>query len=114
MATVPLNETTSVTLDGSGAGTAQVGPRGMGTTWLPEVVSVKTSTATKVPTCRVYAGAAATDGNFVDGTYSGSQNATDNVKGQKVYPGFYVWAVWSGGDAGATATLSVTGTKELP
>jgi hypothetical protein len=27
--------------------------------------------------------------------------------------GNYVWAVWAGGDAGAQATLTVTGSKDL-
>jgi hypothetical protein len=114
MTTVPLAETTSIVLDGSGNGTAHLGPRGMGTVWLPQVVSIKTSTAVKSPTCKVYAGASATDDNFVDGTYTGAQNATDNIGGQRIYPGFQIWAVWTGGDAGATATLSVSGSKELP
>lgn len=114
MRTVPLSEFASVTLNGAGNGTAKIGPRGSGETWRPSVVSVRVSTATSSPTCRVYAGDSATDQNFVDGTYTGEANSTGNVDGQVLRLGQKIFAVWTGGDAGAQATVTVTGTKEIP
>ena len=34
--------------------------------------------------------------------------------GQQIVLGQYVYAVWSGGQPGATATLTVNGTQEIP
>jgi hypothetical protein len=82
--------------------------------WHPTVASVKVSTATRSPQCVVYAGDSATDANFVDGTYTGNQNGTSNIAGQEIRLGLYVFAVWSGGDPGAEATLSISGTKDIP
>jgi hypothetical protein len=114
MPTVPLSEFASVVLDGSGGGTARIGPAAHGVVWNPSVASLKVSTAVKSPTCLVYAGSSATADNFVDGTYTGSQNSTSNVAGQVLYLGQYVFAVWTGGDPGAQATMTLSGTKDIP
>lgn len=114
MPRLPLSEYASVTLDGSGNGTARVGPTAPGETWYPSVASVRVSTATLSPTCRIYAGSAATEDNFVDGTYTGNLNSTSNVDGQVLRLGQKVFAVWEGGDPGAQATVTVTGTKDIP
>jgi hypothetical protein len=65
-------------------------------------------------TCYVYAGDAAIDANFVDATYDVTSASTGNVSGLEIRLGQYVFAVWSGGNAGATVTVSVVGTKEIP
>ena len=113
---LPLDETAQVTLDGSGAGTARLGPSAPGHVWRPTLASVKVATNTDEATCLVYAGPSATDAYFTDGTFSGSSgDATDRVTGKVLNPGRgWIWAVWSGGDAGATATLIVSGTKDIP
>lgn len=113
MTTVPLLEAGYVTLNGSGNGTARVGPAAPGVVWRLAVASVRTSTAVLSPQCRVYVGSDTSDGNFKDGTYTGQQNGTDLVIGQEVRLGQYVWAVWTGGDVGAQATLTVSGTKDI-
>jgi len=113
MTTVTLNATAVVKLDGSGNGTAQIGPNAHGVIWHPEVVQVKVSTFTKSATCLIYSGGTATDVNFVDGTYNGALNASDNIRGQVLHLGDQVFAVWTGGDANAQATLTVSGTKEV-
>ena len=114
MTRLPLSESASVTLNGSGAGTARLGPTGSGVTWYPRVVGVRVTPATNSPQCRIYAGPSATDDNFVDGTYTGNQNSSDAIDGQVLRLGQYVFAVWAGGDAAAQATLTVTGEKEIP
>lgn len=112
----PLNESDSVTLDGSGNGTLKMVPYSGTLTWLPSIVSVKASSATAEASCRIYIGPAATDQWFVDGTLSGSTgDSTDRVAGRQVDThGNTLWAVWKGGDAGATATMTVAGTEERP
>ncbi len=113
MPTLPLSEAAFVTLDASGNGTARIGPAAHGVTWKPTVVAVRTSTSTLSPQCRIYAGDRVTDGNFIDGTFTGQQNSTDAIAGQVLLLGQYVFAVWVGGDIGAQATLTVTGTKDI-
>lgn len=112
-ATLPLTETLQVTLDGSGNGTVQFRPRGE--TWYPDVISVKVATNTSEAQCRVYAGPAATDAYFIDGTQSGSTgDSTDRLSGYQIsaHQTPYVFAVWSGGDAGAVATAILSGSKD--
>lgn len=115
---VTLNQSAVVTLNGAGAGTAQLGPIGQRESWTPAVVSVKTSQApgaiVNEAQCKIYAGPDTSDSNFVDGTLSGSTgDSTGNIAGQSVMCGEYVWAVWTGGDAGAQGRVIVSGTKQL-
>lgn len=115
-AEVPLSDFVQIRLDGSGNGTAQLGPRAHGQVWKPTVASIKMTgpTPSGVATCFVYAGGAVTDSNFVDSTYDVNNDSTDRVTGQALALGQYVFAVWSGGNPGATATLTVNGTKVIP
>ena len=113
MNTLPLSESASVTLNASGNGTARVGPNAHGVVWKPSRIAVKVSSQTLSPTCQLFVGSSATSENFIDGTYSGAQNATDSAVGQELRLGQYVWAVWTGGDVGAQATLTLTGSKDL-
>jgi hypothetical protein len=112
----PLNENGSVTLDGAGNGTLRMIPAGGSQTWLPATVSVSASSNTAEAQCKIYIGPSATDAYFVDGTLSGSTgDSTDAVAGyQADTHGNSLWAVWSGGDAGAQATMTVHGTQQLP
>lgn len=116
MSTSPLNEFGTVQLDGSGNGTLRMLPLGGRETWLPAVASVKASTSTAEAQCRIYIGPSATDPYFVDGTLSGSTgDSTGRVDGYQVDThGSYLWAVWSGGDPAATATMQVAGTRQVP
>jgi hypothetical protein len=116
VAALTLNETSSVTLDGSGNGTVRLGPASPNERWMPTLASVKVATAAAEATCRIYIGPKASDDSFVDGTFSGSSgDATDRVTGYVIArtrdP--YIWAVWAGGDPAAEATLVISGTKEL-
>jgi hypothetical protein len=116
--TVTLNQSAVVTLNGAGAGTAQLGPINIRETWSPAVASVKTNQApasiVNEAQCKIYCGSDATDPNFVDGTLSGSTgDSTDDIAGQQVRAGQYVFAVWTGGDAGAQGRLNVQGTKVI-
>lgn len=111
--TVPLNMSVPVVLDGSGGGTARTGPLNAREIWTPQLASVKASSNTKEAQCTVYEGSAPTQDNFVDNTLSGSTgDATGKVYGP-LYVGEFIWAVWAGGDAGATAYLIISGTKTI-
>lgn len=111
---VTLNQSATVTLDGSGDGTARVGPLSAREVWYPANVHVSASTNTNEAQCSIYAGDAAIAQYFRDGTFSGSSgDATDRVSADAIKVGSYVWAAWTGGDAGAVATLTVTGEREI-
>jgi hypothetical protein len=116
--TVALNESASAVLNGAGGATIQMRPDGPHERWMPTGASAKVQTAGAVnppeAVCRVYVGAAPTDDNFVDSTASGSfGDSTDRVTGHVIARTAepYIWGVWTGGEPGATATLTVTGTK---
>lgn len=96
------------TLDGSGNGTVKIGPN-THQRWELNTAAIVTSTAILIPQFRLYIGPAIAQEWFVDGTFVGSLNSTDNVNGHEVKAGEYVWGVWTGGDSGATATLTLRG-----
>lgn len=103
-----------VQLDGSGNGTAKVGPVGAREVWSPSSAAVSVATNAAEAACKIYVGDSPIPGNFVDGTLSGSTgDSTDRVAGSQVALGSWVWAVWAGGDPGAIATLNVSGTKTV-
>lgn len=113
---LPLNESASVTLDGSGNGTVRMRPLSAAEHWLPTLASVSVSTNSSEAQCRIYAGRAAIQACFVDGTLSGSTgDSTDRISGYDINASQqpYVFAVWTGGDPGAQGTLVLSGTKEI-
>lgn len=114
MARVSLSETAMVTLDGSGNGTAKVGPLSARETWYPGNVHISVATNTNEAACRIYVGIDATEPNFRDESLYGSSGDSSGTVGQDVVKtGAYVWAVWVGGDAGARAVLTVTGSRDV-
>lgn len=115
MTTVPLMEQAVIRLNGLGAGVAKIGPLTAREVWHPSNVSVSANNPpTNEAQCVIYVGDSATQANFRDATQSGSTgDSTDKVSADTVPKGKYVWAVWSGGDAGVQATLAVTGTKDV-
>lgn len=114
MPQVPLNETTSVTLNGSGNATAQLGPTGPQETWTPSNVSVICSTNVSEAVCKAFAGPSASPAYFKDITVDGSTGDATDKCNLPIPKGWFVWAVWTGGDPGATATLNVDGVKQVP
>lgn len=101
-----LNESGSVVLSASGGGTVKIGPGRPGTKWHVKVLAVSTSTAVAVPEARIYLGEPAS-GNLLGGTYTGSSDSTD--LDVWIYAGQKLSVVWTGGDSGARATVSVYG-----
>lgn len=115
---VNLSQSASAILDGSGGATVKLGPIAAREWWQPQVVSVRTNQApdaiTSEAACRIFCGSDTSPQNYSCGTLSGSTgDSSDNVTGQEIYVGQYVWAVWTGGDPGAQAWLNISGTKNL-
>lgn len=115
MATVPIVPgVATVTLDASGNGTCKIGPVGPAEIWAPAVASFSVSTNVNEASCKIYVGDSAVPANFVDGSLTGSTgDATGRVGGYLVPLGWWIWAVWSGGDAGSVATLNVGGMRQI-
>lgn len=116
MPTVPFTQTATVKLDGSGGGTAKLGPLSAREVWHDLTVSVSTNqlvtAIVKEAQCLIYAGDFYTK-QFRDGCVDGSSgdsttNVTDTIK-----VGSYVWATWVGGDPNVYASLTVTGMKDI-
>lgn len=114
MTLASLNETVTVILDGTGNGTAKVGPLSAREVWTPQNVHISVSTDVNEAVCNIYVGDSADPRNFRDATSSGSiGDSSDRVNADVVKCSQYVWAVWTGGDPGSIATLNVTGTKTI-
>lgn len=111
MRTLPLNTAATAVIPASGNVTVSMGPRPY-EVWKIAVAAIVTSTAVKIPTCKIYMGATAADSTLVDGTYVGNLNSTDRTAGLDLQSGEQIFAKWEGADVGATATLSVVGTIE--
>jgi len=112
---VPLDDARNVILNGSGNGQVSLGPI-LGQKWTVTNAGVQTSTRTNpnaaVPECSIYIGGAPIAQFFIDGTNTGSLDSTDRTASFPFSQGNKIWAVWTGGDPGSTATLSIVGTIE--
>jgi hypothetical protein len=107
---LPLSASAQTVLDSSGNGTAEIGPQSPGETWQAGfIAAVRTqeTTVTDEAICRVYCG-----GRFIGGTTWGSTGDSSSDTPQ-LGVGQVVTAEWTGGDAGATAVLDITGTKTV-
>jgi|SRR5882762_6629951 len=111
----PLDGANNVTLNGSGNGTTSLGPLN-GQTWNVNNVGIQTNTRTNpnaaVPECSIYIGGAPIAAFFIDGTNTGNLDSTDRTASFPITQGNRIWAVWTGGDPGSVATLSIVGTVE--
>lgn len=103
--TKPLNESGSVVLDSSGSGLVDILVPTL-QTWTINRLGVLVSSNTKEPVAKVYVNSEG-PGNFLAGTYTGSNDSSD--ENQVLMPGQHLLCRWTGGDTGATATLSVFG-----
>jgi hypothetical protein len=129
VASYPLNESVSVTLDGGGNGRARISPgqagapgsgvgagRNSGLSWdLQGVyVSVASNTLEAEATCYVSYGVQSNGPADGQGTtIQGSTGDTCSITAS-LRPGDWVTIVWAGGDIGAVATMRVFGTVNPP
>lgn len=103
--TKPLNAYGGVKLDATGSGIVDLLVPTL-QTWDITRIGVLVSSNTKEPVAKVYVDSES-PGNFLAGTYTGSNDSSD--ESQRLMPGQHLLCRWTGGDSGATATLSVFG-----
>jgi hypothetical protein len=113
-----LTATGNVTLNGSGNGAIQLGPSHPGEIWLPVSTSISCTGSltgiTGISTCFIYAGAYAGQPTFADSTYNVLGAASSLIAGRSLYPGQWVFAVFTNGPPNQTASLVVSGTRQVP
>jgi hypothetical protein len=117
----PLGEDifASVTLDSNGNGTATIGPRRVREHWQLNyaAVSVTPPAGQQFPVkdaqCSLYMGAGASPGHLISQTGTGSSGDTCGLGGMDMQSGSVLIAVWTAGDAGQVATLSVGGSYTI-
>lgn len=100
-----------VPFSGAGTATAQIGPTGWGVSWALDQAAVSTSIGALDPAlCALYAGPLAIPFYQVTNSLAGG-GSQFGLGGVGLAQGWFVWAVWTGGTAGAFAYLRVTGVK---
>lgn len=109
---LPLDESGQVTLDGSGNGAIRIGPLYSVQKWIPTMIVVNVSTNVKEPVFKYFRNSPGAT-SYLGGTYTGSNDQSD-ISGQILNPGESFYCQWTGGDAGALASVALNGTKEIP
>lgn len=104
----PLRDSRVVTLDGAGQGSVIFGPSRPNTRWIISRYSVRVSSNANEPQANVYRGTP-NPGSQISGTYSGSNDTDSDVADNPLFPGEFYTCQWTGGDPGATATISFSG-----
>jgi hypothetical protein len=119
--TLSLSQSASVTLNSNGNGTVSVGPGTPGHIWMPQSVTISqtgafpaTGSASMIPLVQIYAGNTQNASDLVDATYQVLGAASSVISGQAIYPGQTISAVFQYGNPGATATITVSGTRQVP
>jgi len=114
MPRVPLRQSALVVLNGSGGGTAKLGPLSAREVWYPDNVSIGVQNFVTECTASLFMGTDTTQSSFRDqSTFAASGDSSGACNADTVKVGMYIWAVWTGGDAGKQATVTVTGLKDV-
>jgi len=113
MATGSLTLPVTVTLDVSGNGTVSAGPITAREVWHLTSVACSVTTNSNEATFAIYVGDRVAPGNLRDQSFSGSSGDSSDRITDPIKSGWKVWGVWAGGDPGAIATMSLTGTKDI-
>jgi len=104
----PVSPSTSVKLNASGNGQCSLTPPS-GTKWDLQLAAISTTGTVKLPQCFLYLGNSNGPLTLIDSTNMGNSASSGKVIGAPVYAGTYIWAVWTGADANAVATLQLYG-----
>ena len=108
----PQRYSISTILDNNGNGSVSLGPVYVREHFQVTSASVQVSTANKEAQCSVYVGSTIISNTFFGTTQTGSTGDTCAI-GQDIQTGQQVFAVWTGGDAGSTATMTLNGTRTI-
>jgi hypothetical protein len=109
---LPLDTFATVALDVNGNGVASLGPGLPRQHWQPGSAFVGVGTNVSEAACILYLGTTIGTGTQLAQTSKGSTGATAGLSGDMA-SGYRIWAQWTGGDAGSTATLRVTGSQSI-
>ena len=104
---IPLRESEQVVLNGTGGGQVELTCNVKGWQIATAALQVQPRPVTNEPECSIYI-----NGQFVGGSVTASMDA-DSTFNQNMQQNEKIQAVWTGGDAGKTAILSLTGTQTL-
>jgi hypothetical protein len=101
----------TVVLDGTGMGALRFAP--VNSQWDVTNVSVQVSTAVNEATATIYVGQIGATYRH-SGTYAGSTGDNNTLEAPiHLTDGQAMYVVWQGGDAGATATATVSGMQTV-
>jgi hypothetical protein len=105
----------NVVLNGSGAGTAFIGPTRPNEHWQLLGATASLPVASAQGSVSLYVGSSVANGILVGTTQytTLSPTAVFGLGNMDIQPGQQVWAVWTGGPANTTATLLVAGTYTI-
>lgn len=106
-----LQEFAHVILDANGNGRVSIGPTVVRERWAPTQATVSVSTSVLESQCDLYLGVGGVPGRLMGSTRTGSSGDPYGFAGFELQPGQNLVAVWTGGDAGAVATITVFGEK---
>jgi hypothetical protein len=109
-----VDEQVTITLNGSGNGTAQITPPGPRTApnWSVTNVFVSVATNTLESTAQLYVSRGIKSATAFDarGQTATGSSGDQYAVGFNLRPGDWLTVVWTGGDAGARATMTIKGT----
>ena len=96
----------------SGTVTVMVGPQGVGTVWYPQSAAIATTTgANDNSTCALYLGPKGLQTQIGGQSYAGGGDSI-GLAVPPMWPGYFIWAVWTGAKAGDLASLAVYGQQD--
>jgi hypothetical protein len=100
------------TFTAAGTAQAQAGPSGVGQSWALDQAFLSTSAGAFDPAeCSLYVGPLPLQTYLIVSSLAGG-GSQFGLGGVGLAPGWFVYAVWTGGTQGVSATLRVTGTKQ--
>jgi hypothetical protein len=111
--TLNLSVNGNVTLDDNGSGTITLGPNITGVIWTVTLVACATTSTVNTPVFNLYQSINPDPTMFLGGTYSGNNDEYTPIL-VTLYSGQGMTGQWVNGDAGATATMTLTGTQQVP
>ena len=99
----------TATVSASGAATVTLGPQGVGTVWYPQQCAIATTTgANDASTCSLFVGPLGLLTLIGSQSYAGGGDSI-GLAVPALFPGYFLVAVWTGGNTGDLAALTVYG-----